>query len=627
MKPKPLSIALGAIEPGPNHRSHFDAEPLKELADSIEQMGVIQPIIVRTIEGKTDGYQLVCGERRYRAAMMVYEKDQTKLTIPAVVYNNLSDQDAMEMQITENLQRADVHAMDEALAFKRLSEIKGYELPEIALRMGKGVKYVGQRMKLTDLIGDIQAAFSADKMDLGLALQLCKFSTEIQVQIYDKEIKKKLPGKIEIEPYTLQDYQGNLAMAAFSLEDTTLNPAMGACLGCQYNTGQNIGNLFPEDAKNARCTLVKCFAGKVKKHFDKELKVAINDGTTALITTEYGRSNSLPEKVKGMKVYSRNDYLNSDLPMRPDIEKYEHDMHYGFQNTQQSREDMLLEFNKDLEKYEKEQKAYDKKVTAGQYQKAFIVAGEGKGKYVFVQLDKKESAAKAKAGDLTAGDIEAEIKRLQEREERNKELDQKKNLEKIHSFMGTFSLEEDAIKHDIKVSVHEPLRYVELRALVILLYNLMGWMRRDDFFEVIGFKDEPSEMEFYEHLKECKDDRLNYYVAILTRECIIQEFMPKKGDRYTDKMEMRCLVDLMEIHSTKDLDEILKEQRDVTEKREGRVNKRISELQAAKLEINKPAGSTAQENAEPGKKKAVKKSTKTHNHANEEKQTNESGAV
>lgn len=616
MKPKPLSVALGAIEMGPNHRTNFNTDQLNELAESIAQVGVLQPIIVRTIEGKNDGYQLVAGERRYRAAMIVYERDNSKLTIPAIVHTNLSDQDALEIQITENLQRVDVHPLEEANAFKSLSQVKGYELTEIALRVGKPPRYVGQRLKLTDLIGDIQAAFAADKMNLGLAMQLCKFGKEIQIQIYDKEIKKQLPGRVHIEPYTLQDYQGNLALAAFDLSDTALNPAMGACLTCQHNTGL-VGGLFPEDEKNARCALVKCFAGKVKKHFDRELKTVLSDGTIALITTEYGRNNSLAEKLKGHKVYSRNDYSNSNIPMRPDIEKYESDLQYGYSNVV-TREDMLAEFDKDLAKYEKDQKAYDKKVAGGQYVKAFIVSGEGAGKYVHVQLDKKEaSAAQAKADELDPDAIEAEIGRLKQREERNKELDQEKTLAKVHDFVSTFSMDEDAVKADLKRDFAEgkieSLHHVELRGLVILLYNMVGWNYRDDFFEIIGFEDEPGEIEFYEHLAQAKEAVLQRYIALLTRQCIIGEFTPKKGDYYTDKIEMRALIDLLAYMSEGQLKEIMKEQAEAVNKREGRVNKRIAELQAAK---DKPAGEPAQDNAEPGKKKAAKKQPKKQDNGN-----------
>lgn len=603
-QPKTINVALGAIELGKNHRTAFDQVKDAELMDSINQVGVLQAIILRTIPDKNDGYQLIAGERRYRAAMKLYELDNSRLTIPAPIYDELSDADALEIQITENMQRENVHPMDEARAFKSLGELKGYEVAEIALRMGKTPAYVGRRLKLNDLIEDIQAAFSADKMDTSIALVLCKFDKEIQQQIFNKEIKKQLPHKIQLEAWALTDYQGNLALAAFDLGDATLNKAMGACATCQHNTGQ-VAGLFPEDAKNARCTLVSCFTKKVKTHFDRELKTVIDDGTVALITTEYGRNNNLSDKMKGHKIYNRSDYANSNLPLPPDIEGYEKDLNFGRFN---SREEMAADFEKDLVKFEKEKKAYDKKVGAGQYTKAFIIAGEGAGKYVFVDL-KKESQAIAKADELDVPTIEAEIKRLQEREERNQELDQEKNLTKIHEFISTFSIDENAVKSDLREGMAngntdkmpDPLHDVELRALVLLLYNRMSWTYHDDFFDIIGWE-ETTDIEFYEHLAGLSVEKLQQYISILTRQNIIDHFTPKKGDLYTHKPEMKCLIDILDHDCQPQLKEIMDEQAAVIEKRQGRVNKRITDLTAAKAEIEK-----SQDNAEPGKKKAAKK--------------------
>lgn len=111
------TIALSLIQPsGFNPRKSFDEQALTELADSIRQHGVIQPVGLRPIPG-TDRYEIVFGERRYRASLIA---EQTG--IPAEIYDNLSDKEAEEMAITENLQRQDIAPMEEASAFRRLIE-------------------------------------------------------------------------------------------------------------------------------------------------------------------------------------------------------------------------------------------------------------------------------------------------------------------------------------------------------------------------------------------------------------------------------------------------------------------------------------------------------------------------
>ena len=111
---KPLEISIDRIERNPNQtRTAFDESKLAELAQSIAATGVVQPVVVRELPGGR--YQLIMGERRWRAS-----KTAGKTTIPAIV-RQVSDEQAMEMTIVENLQRADLNPMEQARAFERLS--------------------------------------------------------------------------------------------------------------------------------------------------------------------------------------------------------------------------------------------------------------------------------------------------------------------------------------------------------------------------------------------------------------------------------------------------------------------------------------------------------------------------
>ncbi len=259
-------MALGAIHVSKNNpRKFFNEAQIDELAQSIKEQGVLQPITVRTVEGE-QGYELIFGERRYRAAMKVYEQDPTRITIPCQVYEFLPDAEAQEMQITENLQRADIHPMEEAHAFKALLEGKKYELEEIAKRMGKTIFYVGQRLKLNELIEPIQQVFFNDRIGLVFATEMCKFSQDIQKKIYNDHMKHQASSKIEVEDWTLRKYRGNLMKVAFDKTDENLNKAMGACTNCQHNTAHS-GNLFPEQATEARCLMVSCYQKKVDTHY------------------------------------------------------------------------------------------------------------------------------------------------------------------------------------------------------------------------------------------------------------------------------------------------------------------------------------------------------------------------
>lgn len=153
-----VELRLSEIMPNRSQpRTTFSEESLDELAASISEHGVIQPILVRAIalteyEGKGRRYELVAGERRWRASQRT-----DKATIPAIVRSGETDNVAMiELAIIENLQREDLHPLDEAMAFGRMQSELGYSYSEIAERIGKSKGYVQNRLRLLQLPEDLQ---------------------------------------------------------------------------------------------------------------------------------------------------------------------------------------------------------------------------------------------------------------------------------------------------------------------------------------------------------------------------------------------------------------------------------------------------------------------------------------
>jgi len=151
-------IPLRAIMPNRlQPRTQPNPEGLRELAESIRLHGVLEPVIVRTIalteyEGAGRRYELIAGERRWRACGIAGRD-----TIPAIVVSNAADDRAMiELAITENLQREDLHPLDEAMAFGRMQSELGYSYAQIAERLGKSKGYVQNRMRLLQIEEDLQ---------------------------------------------------------------------------------------------------------------------------------------------------------------------------------------------------------------------------------------------------------------------------------------------------------------------------------------------------------------------------------------------------------------------------------------------------------------------------------------
>ena len=162
---RPLEIALDRIERNPSQtRTRFDEAKLAELAQSIVATGVVQPVVVRELPGGR--YQLIMGERRWRASQAA-----GKTTIPAIV-RQVSDEQALEMTIVENLQRADLNPMEQARAFDRLSREFKLTQEQMATRTGKDRASVGNFIRLLKLPKSIQDFVESGALSFGHARSL-----------------------------------------------------------------------------------------------------------------------------------------------------------------------------------------------------------------------------------------------------------------------------------------------------------------------------------------------------------------------------------------------------------------------------------------------------------------------
>ena len=212
---KPLEIALDHIERNPfQTRTQFDEAKLAELAQSIEASGVVQPIVVKALG--ENRYQLITGERRWLAS-----RKANKATIPAIV-RQVSDEQAMEMTIVENLQRADLNPMEQARAYQRLSHDFKLTQEQMATRTGKERASVANFLRLLRLPETIQQKVESGDLSFGhartllaldsaeaitaaaqkvMALSLSVRQTESYVQgLINPETKEKKESKANTQP-------------------------------------------------------------------------------------------------------------------------------------------------------------------------------------------------------------------------------------------------------------------------------------------------------------------------------------------------------------------------------------------------------------------------------------------
>jgi ParB family transcriptional regulator, chromosome partitioning protein len=167
---KPLEIALDHIERNPwQTRSHFDEGQLNELAQSIAATGVVQPIVVRPLQGGK--YQLITGERRWMAS-----RKAGKATIPAIV-RQVPDEQVLEMTIVENLQRTDLNPMEQARAYQRLSTEFKLTQEQMAQRTGKERASVANFLRLLRLPEGVQSKVETGELTFGHARALLALDT------------------------------------------------------------------------------------------------------------------------------------------------------------------------------------------------------------------------------------------------------------------------------------------------------------------------------------------------------------------------------------------------------------------------------------------------------------------
>ncbi len=164
-------LAIERLKPNPrNPRRYFDPEDLEDLAHSIREKGVIQPILARPIGGAEDTFEIIAGERRWRAAQVAQLRD-----VPVIVVE-ASDKEALELAIIENVQRTDLNPIEEARGYERLAQEFGYSHADLARIIGKSRSHVANMLRLLKLPESIETMVVEGALTAGHARALLSFA-------------------------------------------------------------------------------------------------------------------------------------------------------------------------------------------------------------------------------------------------------------------------------------------------------------------------------------------------------------------------------------------------------------------------------------------------------------------
>ena len=539
-----------------NHRKTFNGASLQELAESIRVVGVLQAIAVRPrTEG---GYEIIYGERRYRASLLAGAK-----TIKAAVYNNVTDDEAEDMSLSENLQREQVRPTEEARAFKRLLEKGRYDIYSLAGRFGRSEKYIYTRLKLNELYAPVGELLDNETITISVAEEISTYEPNIQKDVYEKHLKEG--NGEDWTGYTL-----NLFKRYFEKYYTTdleqYKFDKTECKACVHNAANY--NLFAEHNGCGHCTNRKCLEAKNAAHVAKETeKLLKSDPKLVVARPYYGSRNDMAlQKLdkKGHEIKELDYNVSArEFPKAPEAPKKE-------------RFTEPKEYEQAVETFERRNEEYARKVEElGRMKeegriKTYVRVGQTEPELCYVEINRKETAP------VTIGT-------LQERDKRFKQLSIEKTVADT--------------KKIVRENDYPESPFTQYEDGMVYFAMLAQLQRRH--FPLFGIKDQPFALDEKQRMKIVA--KLTDAQKTVIKRDFISHFLCENG--YGDNNASKLLRDFANMHFPDQYGLARATHEEEYQKRHGRLEERIKEMKKAEKKAAKEA--EKQQAAEKTEKKVT----------------------
>ena len=539
-----------------NHRKTFNDASLQELAESIREVGVLQAIAVRP---RTEGsYEIIYGERRYRASLLAGAK-----TIKATIYNNVTDDEAEDMSLSENLQREQVRPTEEAKAFKRLLEKGRYDMYSLTARFGRSEKYIYTRLKLNELYAPIGELLDNDTITISVAEEISTDEPNIQKDVYEKHLK-------EGNGDNWTDYTLNLFKRHFEkcyttdLEQYKFDKT--ECKACVHNAANY--NLFAEHNGCGHCTNRKCLEAKNAAHVAKETeKLLKSDPKLVVARPYYGSRNDMAlQKLdkKGHEIKELDYNVSArEFPKAPEAPKKEQ-----FTQTKEY-EQAVQTFERRNEEYARKVEELDRMKEEGRI-KAYVKVGQTEPELCYVEINRKETAP------VTIGT-------LQERDKRFKQLSIEKTVADT--------------KKIVRENDYPESPFTQYEDGMVYFAMLAQLQRRH--FPLFGIKDQPFALDEKQRMKIVA--KLTDAQKTLIKRDFISHFLCENG--HGDNNASKLLRDFANMHFPDQYGLAKATHEEEYQKRHERLEERIKEMKKAEKKAAKEA--EKQQTAEKTEKKVA----------------------
>lgn len=517
-----------------NHRKTFNDASLQELAESIREVGVLQAIAVRP--HTAGGYEIIYGERRYRASLLAGAK-----TIKATIYNNITDDEAEDMSLSENLQREEVRPTEEAKAFKRLLEKGRYDMHSLISRFGRSEKYIYTRLKLNELYQPIGELLDNETITISVAEEISTYEPNIQKDVYEKHLKEN--SRDNWAGYTLKLFKKYFEeYYTTDLEQYKFDKT--ECKSCVHNAANY--NLFAEHNGCGHCTNRKCLDTKNAAFVAKETEKLLKSDPKLVIARPYygGMNETALQKLdkKGHEIKELNYTVSAQsFPKAPEAPRQEQ-----FSKPKEY-EQAVQTFEQKNEEYARKVEELNRKKEEGRI-KTYVKVGQTEPELCYVEINKKETAP-------------VTVETLQERDKRFKQL----SVEKIVADTKKVVRENDYPE--------SPFTQYEDG----MMYFIMLTKLQRKHYPLCGIKDQPIQLDEKQRMKIVA--KLTDAQKTVIKRDFINHFLCE--DAYGDNSASKLLRDFANMHFPDQYGLAKATHEEEYQKRHERLDERIKEMKKA----------------------------------------------
>ena len=526
-----------------NHRKTFNDASLQELAESIREVGVLQAIAVRP--RTAGGYEIIYGERRYRASLLAGAK-----TIKATIYNNITDDEAEDMSLSENLQREEVRPTEEAKAFKRLLEKGRYDMYSLVNRFGRSEKYIYTRLKLNELYQPIGELLDNETITISVAEEISTYEPNIQKDVYEKHLKEN--SRDNWAGYTLKLFKKYFEeYYTTDLEQYKFDKT--ECKACVHNAANY--NLFAEHNGCGHCTNRKCLDTKNAAFVAKETEKLLKSDPKLVIARPYygGMNETALQKLdkKGHEIKELNYTVSAQsFPKAPEAPKQEQ-----FSKPKEY-EQAVQTFEQKSEEYARKVEELNRKKEEGRI-KTYVKVGQTEPELCYVEINKKETAP------VTVETLQARDKRFKQLSVEKIVADTKKVVRENDYPESPFTQYEDG-----------------------MMYFIMLTKLQRKHYPLCGIKDQPIRLDEKQRMKIVA--KLTDAQKTVIKRDFINHFLCE--DAYGDNSASKLLRDFANMHFPDQYGLAKATHEEEYQKRHERLDERIKEMKKAEKAVAKKDG-------------------------------------